>query len=111
MQKFNIQLKAMLLSNPDTYAVYACASRHTVQACRVAEELGVAGKLIIIGNDMFPESVEFLRKGTMTAIIDKKVAQQSYLADLVVKNEYPASSLIHVRPEIIMSSNVDMLGI
>jgi LacI family transcriptional regulator len=114
MQEFSIKLKAMLVANPDTYAVYACASRHTVHACRVAEELDLAGKLKIIGNDLFPESVQYLRRETMTAIIDKKVAQQSYLAmralfNRVVKNEYPASSLIYVRPEVIMRSNMEDL--
>lgn len=113
LSNFREQLKLRLMDNPDTYAVYSCSARHTVQMCRAVVELGLGGKIKAIGNDCFPESVEQLKKGVLTAIIDKKAAKQGYTAmrvlfNYVVKGEYPPSSLINVRPSIIMRNNVEI---
>lgn len=110
---FREQLKLCLMDNPDTYAVYSCSARHTVQMCRAVDELGLGGKIKAIGNDCFPESAEHLKKGVLTAIIDKKTALQGYTAmrvlfNYVVKGEYPPNSLINVKPSIIMQNNMEI---
>jgi LacI family transcriptional regulator len=69
------------------------------------------GKLKLIGNDSFEESLDALKRGDLTAIIDKKIARQSYLAvktlfDYIVKGEYPASGQLQLRPEVILRSNL-----
>lgn len=112
MTNFREQLKAQLASNPDTYAVYSCSARHTVQMCRAAAELGLTGKIKLIGNDCFPESVDYLKQGVLTAIIDKKSGRQGYLGmktlfNYLVKAEYPQGSMIYVKPSVVMKSNVE----
>lgn len=104
------QVQALLSQHPDVYAIYASSARHTVQMGRVLETFGLAGKVKLVGNDRFTESVELLALGTLTAVIDKKIAEQSYQAaqvlfNYVIKGSYPASSTIQVEPAVILAGN------
>jgi len=106
------KLKQVLEENDDIYAIYSSSARHTMQMCKAVIEMGLEGKVRLIGNDCFKESVNYLKQGVLTAIIDKKIPMQSYLAmktlfDYVVKGEYPSSSLLYVQPSIVMKSNVE----
>lgn len=105
------ELQQMLLNDPDIFAIYSCSARYTIYVSRLIEELGLAGKIKVIGNDCFEESVDFLQRGVLTAIVDKKILQQSYLAikilfNYIVKNEYPRSSLLKIKPEVVLQSQV-----
>jgi ABC-type sugar transport system substrate-binding protein len=78
---------------------------------RVVEDSGMKGKLKLIGNDSFKESLDALKRGDLTALIDKKIARQSYLAtktlfDYIVKGEYPPGGQLQLRPEVILRSNL-----
>jgi LacI family transcriptional regulator len=105
------ELAQTLRSVEGVCAIYSCSARYTVYMLRVIEDLGMQGKLKLIGNDSFEESLDALERGTLTAIIDKKITQQSYLAtkilfDYVVKGEYPPSRQLQLRPEVILRSNL-----
>lgn len=107
------RMKRALQDSNDICAIYSCSARHTVQACNAVEELGLAGKVKIIGNDLFPESINGLKNAVLTATIDKKISDQTHLAmqalfNLIVKGEYPPKSLICVPPSIVLRSNIDM---
>ncbi len=93
------------------FAMYSSSARHTVQMCKIIRDLGLEGQIRLVGNDKFPESETLLLKGVLTAVIDKKVSYQSFkaaevLMDYLSKGQYPASSTIYVRPEILMKSNL-----
>lgn len=93
------------------FAMYSSSARHTVQMCKIIRDLGLVGQIRLVGNDKFPESETLLLKGVLTAVIDKKVSYQSFkaaevLMDYLSKGQYPASSTIYVRPEILMKSNL-----
>ncbi|MDR1379820.1 MAG: LacI family transcriptional regulator [Synergistaceae bacterium] len=105
------ELEQTLRSVEGVYAIYSCSARHTVYMLRVIEDLGMKGKLKLIGNDSFEESLNALERGELTAIIDKKIARQSYLAvktlfDYIVKSEYPPSAQLQLKPEVILRSNL-----
>ncbi|MDR1579000.1 MAG: LacI family transcriptional regulator [Synergistaceae bacterium] len=105
------ELRRTLLEVRDIYAVYSSSARCTMYMLQVIEELGMKDRLKLIGNDSFEESLEALEKGDLTAIIDKKIARQSYLSakilfDFVVKGEYPTSGQLKIRPEVILRSNL-----
>jgi LacI family transcriptional regulator len=105
------ELEQTLRSAESVCAVYSCSARYTVYMLQVIKKLGMAGRLKLIGNDSFEESLDALERGELTAIIDKKIARQSYLAakilfDHVVKGEYPSSSQLQLRPEVILRSNL-----
>lgn len=104
------QVQALLTQHPDIYAIYASSARHTVQISRLLETLGLAGKIKFIGNDRFAESIDYLARGTLTAIIDKKIAEQSYRAaqalfNYIIKGSYPVGGAIQVEPTVILAGN------
>ncbi len=104
------QIKDFLLQHPDVFAIYSCSARHTIQMCKAVTELGLKD-IKLIGNDSFEESDELLRRGVLTAIIDKRIERQGHIAmqvlfNYVVKGEYPSNSTLHVRPIVILKSNL-----
>ena len=110
-----LQMKELLIENPDAYAIYSCSARHTIQMCKAVAEAGMTGKVKLIGNDCFEESYQLLSEGVLTAIIDKKILRQGSLAmetlfNYVVKSEYPSSGVLYVRPSIVMRSNLNEEG-
>lgn len=107
------KVKKLIEENDDIYAIYTSSARRTVQICKAAIDMGFAGKIKLVGNDCFQESIEYLKQGVLTAIVDKKIPMQSYLAmqvlfNYVVKGEYPSSSLLYVQPSIVIQSNATM---
>lgn len=107
-----LQLSRMLKDTPDIYAIYSSSARYTVYVGQIVKEMGLAGKLRLIGNDCFNESRALLQEGVLSAIIDKRIARQSYLAmktlfNYVVKDEAPRNSLLQLSPEVILRSHYD----
>jgi LacI family transcriptional regulator len=105
-------IEQILRQESDIYAIYSCSARYTVLISEIVSSLGMTGKVKLIGSDCFTESIQLLREGHLVAIIDKKVMQQGYLAartlfSYLVKGEYPKRSVINVRPEAVLRSNVD----
>lgn len=105
------QIRNYLKKYNDIYAIYSTSARHTVLICEIAEELHLSGKLKLIGNDFFPESRDYLEKGTLTAIMDKKIQLQSYeaakiLFNYVLRKEYPKSPVLKIEPDILLRSSV-----
>lgn len=100
------------LQSGEIDAIYCASARYTILCCTILQELSLAGNVKIIGNDRFDESLAFLQQGTLSAIIDKKIYRQGYLAakilfDYLVKGEYPPSNIIYVPPEVVLRSNVN----
>lgn len=93
------------------FGIYASSARHTVKMCRILEKRHLAGMVRLIGNDSFPESLEYIRRNILTASIDKKIYQQAYhaaniLLDYLTYGHYPERDVIQIHPEILMKSNL-----
>lgn len=104
------QIRSYLEQYKDIYAIYSTSARNTVLICEIAEDMGVAGRIKLIGNDCFPESLDYLKKGILTAIVDKKISEQSYQAakilfDYTAKGEYPRSPVIRIQPDVMMKGH------
>lgn len=102
------------------HAVYATSSRNTVPVCEAVEEAAAAvpggRKVFVLGSDIFPESVDFLRRGVLNATIHKRPADQAYhamraLVDIVVKGKGAGGPVsegsILIDPVIVMKSNLE----
>jgi LacI family transcriptional regulator len=94
-------------------AVYSCSARYTVYLAELLEQTGLTGKLKAIGSDLFAESVRFLQSGALSAVIDKKITRQSYLAiktlfDYAVKGELPRSDVLQIRPEVVLRNSIGL---
>lgn len=106
------QLRNTILNAKDIYAIYAQSARHTVLICELIEEMNLQGKIKLVGNDCFSDSISYLQKNILTALIDKKISTQSYVAtkilfDFLVKGEYPSSNLTQIQPTIVLKSNIE----
>lgn len=102
----------MLQEEPNLAAIYSCTARNTLPVCQAVKEAGMAGKVKVIGNDVFAESEAYLKQGVIQALIHKSPYQQSYLAaqilfNFVIKNEYPISSDIMIPSLVVLRSNVE----
>ena len=106
-------MENILEREENVYAVYSCSARYTVYLANLLDRLGLDCKLKAIGSDIFEESADFLQSGVLTAVIDKKVPRQSYLAaktlfDYVVKSELPRSDVLQIRPEVILRKSLGL---
>lgn len=105
-----IQIRKYLQQYHDIYAIYSTSARNTVVMSEIVQEMGLAGKIKLIGNDCFPESMDYLKKKVLTAIIDKKIEEQSYQAAKILfeyasREVYPKSPVVHIRPSVVMNSH------
>lgn len=93
------------------FGIYASSARHTVKVCQLLEQHHLGGTVKLIGNDNFPESLEYIRKRILTASIDKKIFHQAYraaniLMEYLTYGHYPEKDIIQIHPEILMKSNL-----
>lgn len=93
------------------YGIYASSARHTVKMCQLLEHYGLAGTVKLIGNDNFPKNLEYIKKRTLTASVDKKTSRQSYTAASILfeylsLGHYPSQDVIQIQPDILMKSNL-----
>lgn len=112
------QLDALLAPFLDSkkalpFGIYASSARHTIKICQILEQYNLSGKIRLIGNDLFPESAEYIRRGVLTAVIDKKVSLQAYraaslLLDYLALGQYPSQDVIQIPPRVQMKSNLMM---
>ena len=105
-------IREMLESGLDICAVYATSSRNTVPMCRAAMYNGARGDVRIIGSDIFPESIEFLRNRVLDAIIHKRPSDQAYqamqtLVNVVIKGEAAERDTVQIDSVIVMKSNLE----
>jgi LacI family transcriptional regulator len=107
------QIEEALGRHPDVHAIYASSARHTVRMSEAVLALGLQGKIKLIGSGLFEESAALLKQDVLTAIIDRRIPRQSYLAmkvlfDYVFKGESPADRNIYVKPAVVLKSNVEI---
>ncbi len=103
--------KALISMYPSLKGIYV-TSFNTVPVCEYVKEAGLEGKIKIVGHDVFPEMVDYIKDGTMLASLFQNPVGQGRLAvrTLVrhiigVKGEFQD---ISVRPHLVMRSNIDM---
>jgi LacI family transcriptional regulator len=108
-------IENILKSSKDICALYSCNARDTVAVCKAVVDMGLQGKVCIVGSDIFEESVQMLKSGVIQAIIYKNPYRQAYLGmktlfNYVLKNESPSNDTIFVIPTIVMKSNLEFSG-
>lgn len=105
------QLAALLAKDPP-FAIYSASARLSVAAAQAVRQAGLAGRVRVIGSDCFDESLVLLREGALTAIIDKKIPRQAFLAmralfHHAVRGQRPESGVLYVNPEIVLRSSLE----
>lgn len=105
-------IREILQRNPNVSAIYACSTRSTLSACSVVKELGLAGKITIIGSDLFEESVDMLRSGVISAIVHNKPLDLAYrsiqaLVNYLTNPNDPPPDTIYIEAATVMRANLD----
>ena len=108
-----MKLRQHLLTNRDISAVYSVNARISVTMAKVIQELGLAGRLRVIGSDLFDENVKNMRDGILNNIIFKNPYKQAYLAskllmDRLIKGADPVRDVQYVESVLLFQSNLSM---
>jgi ABC-type sugar transport system substrate-binding protein len=74
------------------------------------EDAGLTGRIALIGFDVSPQGLAYLRKRAISAIIGQEPEQQGMvcvriLYDYLAWNIRPKSSVIHARLEVVTAQN------
>lgn len=102
----------VLSNNPSVKGMYSVSARGTLFLAKAAEAMGLQGKIRIIGSDVNPESVRYLKEGTIHLIVDKQPRQQvqvglNRLLSYIVQRKEPVIKDEYLNSIIICASNVD----
>ncbi|MCX5512690.1 ABC transporter substrate-binding protein [Kaistia algarum] len=95
----------MYTANPDLSLVYVTAGG-PFGAAKAIKDLGLTGKVGVVGFDHTPENVEYLKTGEMWALIDQAPFQQAFdstvlLHNYLIDGKAPAEKVIAVKGNIL----------
>ncbi|MDD3213256.1 MAG: LacI family DNA-binding transcriptional regulator [Eubacteriales bacterium] len=91
----------------------AVSARDSVALAEALIDSGMAGKIPAIGSDVFPENVEYMRKGVFSNLIQKNPYQQAfvaaqYLTEYLVQGKRPSKEVINIGGEMVFQSNLPL---
>ena len=98
---------ALLCENPELDGIFV-SSYVSPAVCEAVLDVGKAGRIKIIGVDVFDRSADCLRKGILSAIIyqnQKKQAKRG-VAELTRLMREGAAESVHIKPELVLQSNL-----
>ena len=99
------QVQDMVTANPDLSLVYVTAGG-PFGAAKAVKDLGLTGKVGVVGFDHTPDNTAYLRTGEMYALIDQAPFQQAFdstvmLYNTLVTGKAPADRIIPVQGHIL----------
>lgn len=98
---------------PDLQACIAVNAQGSLLLGRTLHSMGLDGKMVAIGNDMFDENIAALKNNTMTMLINKKPYTQAYtaaqyLTENLLFGYKPPFSTAFIQSEVIFQSGLQM---
>lgn len=101
-----------LKNEPDIRGLYSVSARCTLYLAQAVEKLDLKGKVRLIGSDLYPESVRYLKEGIIDIIIHKNPHYQvtvglKHLLSYLTRREEPALKDERLTSVIVCRSNVD----
>lgn len=106
---FSNEIKTALENTPDISGIFAITARATYVTCEVVRDLGMSGRVKIVGSDVFDEMKPFFDDGTLDASIWKDQQSQAERA-VTLLFQYLSGRPMHVEPirlGIIMKNNFE----
>ena len=104
---------SLLQSTPDGIDVMiGIGSKDTPCICMGLEDLSMAGKVKAYGFDNLDQTLDYIRKGVCTAVVEQKPYNMGYMSvkalyDVVVNEKYPEEEVNDTGLTILDQSNVD----
>ena len=95
----------MYTANPDLSLVYVTAGG-PFGAAKAVKDLGLTGKVGVVGFDHTPDNMEYIKSGEMWALIDQAPSRQAFdstvmLYNTLVTGEAPKEKVIRVEGNIV----------
>lgn len=102
----------VLENNPEIKGMYSVSARGTLFLARAVDKLGLKQKVRVIGSDIYPESVRYMKEGVVHFIIDKSPRKQvqvglNRLMSYLVQRKEPPVKDEYLTSIIVCNSNVD----
>lgn len=103
----------LITSNPDLSGIYVTAGG-PFGAAKAVEDMGMAGKVKIVCFDFVPETMYYVRNGTITATIGQDPVRQTHDAGVLLYNyliagQEPPSEIIYVNADVVTKENADII--
>jgi LacI family transcriptional regulator len=109
LHQFAEDLAYALKNMPDITGIYAITARDTYNVCETVRELGVSGRLKIVGSDVFEEMKPYFWDETLHASIWKDQQSQAERA-VILLHQYVSGRPLRIEPirlGIIMKNNFE----
>jgi LacI family transcriptional regulator len=107
--QFTEDLLDALKNLPDITGIYAITARDTYNVCETVEELGVSGRIKVVGSDVFEEMRPFFQDETLHASIWKDQQSQAERA-VTLLHQFVSGRELRIEPirlGIIMKNNFE----
>lgn len=107
--KFRDDLRATLSAGDNIAGIHAITSRDTFNTCEVVRELGLSGRIAVVGSDAFTELIGFFDDGTLYASVWKDELAQAERAALLLYQHLTDRpiSIERIRIGIVMRNNIE----
>lgn len=94
-------------------ACCAATARDSMALGEALEDSGLAGKIPAIASDVFPETVDFLKRGTFTNLVQKNPYQMAYtaaqtLTEHLIQASKPRSDVLQIGAEMVFNSTLPL---
>lgn len=105
------QVQDMYTANPDLAMVYVTAGG-PFGAARAISDLGLTGKVGVVGYDHTPDNVAYIETGEMFGLIDQAPFQQAFDATVMMHNylvdgSRPEEDVVYVEGNLITPESID----
>ncbi|PHV70094.1 hypothetical protein CS063_12375 [Sporanaerobium hydrogeniformans] len=107
------RIRELLEGDRNIRAAFSVNARCSVILSEVIRRQGYAGKLKVVGSDVFEENVQSMREGIMQNIICKHPYEQAYQAtkimfEYLIRGVVPVQRTHYVESNVIFNSNLSM---
>lgn len=111
-EKLYETLSEFLHTFDNILGIYANNARTTAKVCSMIQEIGYQNKVTILGSELFSESEEALKNGTLNAIIDQNGYEQGYKGISIAFDhivlESPVASKYNINAALILKNNLPL---
>jgi len=108
-----LKCRKALEQHPLAKGIYV-ATANSMPVVKALEESGLAGKIKVVGTDLFPAMFPYIRSGTIAATIYQRAREQGAKAlqttvRFLTEKLQPAAQ-ISINPTIVMRGNLDLFA-
>jgi LacI family transcriptional regulator len=108
-----LKCRRILEQHPGVKGIYV-ATANSMPVIKALEESGLSGSIKVIGTDLFPAMIPYIRSGTIAATIHQRAREQGAQAlqatvRFLTEKLQPAAQ-ISINPAIVMRGNLDLFA-